>query len=384
MLIQNYYAEDLTESWDKSTGIVTKLSLSFTPDDSSTYLIIASWLMAQESTVQYILSRLRRTTGVAKTFNSYYFQPRQSYPNDYVCGGSIAIDTFGVAPGSQTYEIQYGSSSSMHYAYIKNAKIIAIKLNTADQNAVQESKTTTTGTGWSDKTTLTFTPATAGDYLILAVADMDSNSTTYDWKVQLLVDASAYSVTNIENNDGSNTMPWIVCKKVTLTAASHTMKIQYATENASGTVGINNARIVAIRLSNYDSNSYGESDGESSTANTAYTDKTTLTATPANDTHLILGCAGLGEDSISYNVSGQLIEGAVSKCEHTQESKDATSRGYCFFTIYKATLSATSTTWKIQYKTENAGYVAYVQGARIAVLALGEMATRGTFWSKFW
>jgi hypothetical protein len=52
--------------------------------------------------------------------------------------------------------------------------------------------------------------------------------------------------------------------------------------------------------------------------------------------------------SISYSAYAQLIEGSTVYGEMLIETEDTTNRGYPYFIMYKKTLSAISTAWKIQ------------------------------------
>jgi hypothetical protein len=369
---QNYYAESTAESsWNTDTTYQDKTTLTFTPDDSSTYVIIASWLMQESSTSYQVKAKLTRTTGTAKDFNELIYQPKDA--TDYISGGAIGIDTFGASPGSQTYKIQYTTNSSSGTARIKEAKIIAIKLTSADQYAQSEDRITTTQTAYQDKTTLTFAPATAGDYIIIASATGDGASASYDFRIQLTIDGTAYSNYNIEPAYATNRYLWGMVKRVELTAASHTVKIQYSAESATAgrEAGIAHARIVALRADEFNNNYYAESEARVTySADANYQDKTTLTQTPQAADHLIIGSAGLDGASASVSAYGQLIKDATSYGEMLVETKDTSNRGYPYFGIKKETLSAVSTTWKMQYKTETAGTAAGIKDARIAVLEL--------------
>ncbi len=252
---QYYYAESIAESsYNTDTNYQDKTTLTFTPDDNSTYLIIASWLMRQSWTSTWANGKLTRTTGTPKDFNELIYLPKDA--TDYISGGTIGIDTFSSSPDSQTYKIQYATSNTSGTTYMKEAKIVALKLSSADKYAESEEISTTTSTSYQDKTTLTFTPDTAGDYIIIATATVYGSSTSYDFRTQLSVDGVASSTSNIETANTSNRYLWGIVKKVNLTAASHTIKIQYSTESSSYSAKIAHARIVALRADEFNNNYY--------------------------------------------------------------------------------------------------------------------------------
>lgn len=364
---QNFYTESTAQSTTTNTAYQDKATLTFTPDDNSTYLIVASWLM-QESSVSYqVKAKLTRTTGVAKDFNEIIYQPKDT--TDYISGGAIAIDSFGYNAGSQTYKIQYATNNAAGTARIQEAKIFAIKLTHFDQYANSETRTTTTSTSYQDKTTLTFTPSSTGDYIILASATADGSSTSYDFRTQLTIDGTAYSNSNIEPAYASNRYFWGMVKRVNLTAASHTIKIQYSSENTGATAGIAHARIIALRADQFYNNYFAETEARTTTTSTSYQNRTTLTQTPQAADHFIVGSMGLDVASASYSVYGQLIRSATYG-EMLIETKDTTNQGYPYFAIKKETLTNTSTTWNMQWRAENASYAAGIKDARVSVLEL--------------
>jgi len=366
---QAYYEEAATQSTTTQTSYQDKVTLTFTPDDSSTYMILGTWLLQGSSTSYQAKAKLTRTTGTAKDFGEQIYQPKDN--TDYISGACLGIDTFGTSPGSQTYKIQFCSNNAGGTARIKEARIIAIKLVSADQYAQSESRSTTTSTSYQDKTTLTFTPESQGDYIIIATAILDGSSASYDFKCQLLVGAATYSITNIETVGAANRYSWGSFVRLNLSASSQTIKIQYCSESGA-TAGIANARIVVLRADQFENNYYAESNTRSTTTSTSYQDKTTLTQTPQAQDHLVIGCAGADGSSGSYSTYAQLIEGGAGYGEMLIETKDTSNRHYPYFMMYKKTLSATSTTWKIQYKSENTGATAGIQDARIIVIQLVE------------
>jgi len=363
-----FYAESASESTTTSTSYQDKVTLTFTPEDGSTYLIIASWLMLNTSTSYQVKAKLTRTTGTAKDFNELIYQPKDT--SDYIGGGAIGIDSFGTSPGPQTYKIQFCTNNSSGTAKIKEARIFAIKLNSLDAYTQAEARTTTTSTSWQDKTTLTFSPPVQDNYLVLAYATADGSSASYDFKVQLTIDGTPYSTVNIATVNAANRYPWALAKVVNLTDASHTIKIQYCSESTSGTAGIAHARIVALNLSGFQNCYYAESEARTTTTQTSYQDKLSLTQTPAAADHLIIGCAGLDAANTGYSSYVQMVRDTSSYGEMLIEPQDTTSQGFLYFSVKKETLSGASTTWKIQYKAESSSYAAGIKDARIAVLQL--------------
>jgi hypothetical protein len=368
---QNYYIESTASStWATNTTYQDKAVLTFTPDDNSTYVIIASWIMGESSTSYQSKAKLTRTTGTAKDFNEIIYAPKAT--TDLIAAGTFGIDTFGSAPGSQTYKIQYGTSSTSGTASIRQAKIIAIKLTTLDQNNLAETRTTNNTTTYVDKNTLTFTPATAGDYIILATGTIDESNTSGNVITQMTVDGTAYSNEILYPSATANRYPWITVKKVTLTQASHTIKTQFKSSSASYTSGMAHARIVAIRADRFMKYYYNEAETRVTSTSTSYQTALTLTATPNAQPHLIIGTSGLDGSSASYNTYGQLLKGATTYGEMLVRTTNASTRGISYFNISKETLTNASTSWYLQYKSSSTSGTAGSANNRILVLELTE------------
>jgi hypothetical protein len=355
-------------TWNTNTDYQDKTTLTFIPDPNSTYLIIASWLMNESSVSYGVQGKLTRTTGTVKDFSELIYMPKD--PSDYISGGAIGIDSFGSSPEAQTYKIQYKTNNTAAIGRIKDAKIIAIKMNSADQYAQLETRATTNSTAYVDSANLTFTPSTAGDYIIIATADLDGANNTVDFRAQLNIDSSIYSNYNIETFNPINKYLWGMVKKVNLTAASHTIKIQYSTENASYAAGIANARIIALRADEFNNNYYDSAEGRLTTTLTSYTNYLALTQTTQESNHLIIGCAGIDGANASYSSYVQLSKDGAGYGESLIETRDITNRGYPYFTIKKESLTNSQSIWRMQYRAENASYAAGINNARIAVLEL--------------
>jgi len=374
---RQYYYSELTST--VSTGSSTyqdALTLSFTPDDNSTYLILSSWTQSGTCNVYPFTSKLKRTTGTAKDFNALYYLTTGS--SDDVAVGTIGIDSFGTSPGSQTYKIQHATNDVTSYISPSNTQssIIALKLSSLDYYAQQEARTTTTSTSFVDKTTLTFTPATAGDYIILASATVDGSSNAYDYKAQLTIDGTAYNTANIEVRDAGNKESWMVMKKVNLTAASHTIKIQYAGESSSKiTVGMADARIVALRADEFLENHYLES--EARETSTGVIDKP-LTPTTQSGDYLVIGSLNSDSSSTSTVACVSLIEYVSSNPQHIcYVSKDSTSRGFSSFSVLKRSLSSVSQNWHLM--TNGVGLATVgMQNARMIAIELVANGACGT------
>ena len=117
------------------------------------------------------------------------------------------------------------------------------------QFVAQDSETSTTSTTYQTKATLTFTPNAADDWIILGFAEYKSSSTSYSALLRLTVDGNVDAEITKEPKDTTDYIAFQTAKFRNLTAASHTINLDYRSENAAGTVYVRKARIVAIRKS---------------------------------------------------------------------------------------------------------------------------------------
>lgn len=371
---QTQYAESTGESTTTSTSYQDKTTLTFTPDDNSTYFIFGSWLHTSSSTARQVIANMLRTSGTPVTFNE--LNERNYHTAEYRSGFSLGVDAFGASPGSQTYKIQYKSDNAAGTAKIKEAKLLALKMDAADQYAESLSRSTSTSTNYTDKTTLTFTPATTGDYLIFAEAQLDTSSNNRYAIVTLDIDGTEYSTQQLAMRDTTNKAYFGAIIKKSLSNASHTIKIKWKI-SASSTIGIANARIIALRADAFANVYYGENDSRTTTTSTTYQDKTTLTQTPTALEHIIFG--NIVHDSADVTngtgAFGRLIEGATVLAEQSHRNHFDSANKFPYTALYRKTLAASSTTWKTQTHSETSGQTSGAAYSRILIIQTGDNVT---------
>ena len=371
---QNYYAESTAESTTTSTSYQDKTTLTFTPDDSATYFIFATWLHTNSSTSHRQIANLIRTSGTPVTFSE--LDERNFATNEYRSGFVVGIDAFGASPGEQTYKIQHKSSNASGTEKIKEAKILAIKKDSLDEYAESLTRATTTSTvSYVDGVTKTFTPGTTGDYIIFAQAVVDSSATNRFPQVKLNVDGTETGFQQLAVRDTATGKSYFgTLVKVNLTNSSHTIKLQYKI-SASGTMGITNQRLIILRADVFENVYYDEDDARTTTTAGTYQDKSVLTQTPEAFEHVIFGADITDNSDIStgYSTYTQLIEGATVIAEQIHQGMFDSSHRFPYVAMYRKTLAASSTTWKTQHKDENA--TAGIAYSRILLLQTDAAST---------
>jgi hypothetical protein len=156
-----YYAESLAESTTQLITDVLKVSLDFTPETDARYVILASWMLRSDNEAYYAWAR---TYVAGDIVGLHEYRPKDG--TDYITGGFQKIVDYGNSPGEINISVYFTISNVLGNAYIKNAKIFVLKLDAADKYAEDDTGYDTYETDYQDQTTLTFTPATQGEYSI--------------------------------------------------------------------------------------------------------------------------------------------------------------------------------------------------------------------------
>lgn len=353
------YIEDLTESTTTSTTYQDKATIIFTPDDNGKYLILASCLITVDiaGPGRSTFVKVTRTTGTAKDFQTII--AGVNVANSYQSVGLMGIDTFGTSPGSQTYKVQYKSEGNGATAKIKDARFFIIKLTSNDQAAESLTRATTTSTVYQDSASLTFTPGTQGDYIIIAMATTDVAGNALNAQAVLDVDGTESDFgENAFKKHSAERQIWVALKKTNLTVASHTIKIKYRTTIGGFTAGIQDARVVVLSASDFDNLYAASNRTRATTTSSSYQDFTTLTQTPSALSHLIL-MSGKRDVSTTGSVGGaKFIKDSTAYTEEL-EAYETASPDVSDFLVVRETLSAASTTWKTQYKSNGTATVGF-------------------------
>jgi hypothetical protein len=355
------YGESLGESsWSTNTEYQDKVVLTFTPSVSADYIVLAT-AEVQGDCISPPDVKARLCIG-ASAYQELIYRIKDTTDWYPFC----ALKRVNLPASSQTLKIQYAISSTTLTAKIRNARLYVFSLSS--QYAESEGESTSTSTSWQDKVALTFTPSTAGDYLVIATANYGGSSTDFSTLLQFLKDGSVQAGPTRETSATEARYTFGVMRKINLDATSHTFKIQYRTESTLNTARINYAHIIAIRIDQFSNNYYAENEAESAPAaiNTVY-DKVTNTYTAQAADHLIIGSISYKAGSTSYSVGVKLLQGGAIDQSLLVEHKDSTDYESCFM-MAKASLSAGSVTDKIQYYGESTS--ARVKNARLISLQI--------------
>lgn len=347
------------------------LTLTWTPSAASTdYYLMWSATADYAATVADVQVKFIDSTAPADLciLNR---EPKDTTDRMTVSG--LAKWTSPSSPGSQSFKIQYASEAGST-AGIANMVAWAIEKRTGDEYIETDAQITTTSATHVDAQTLTFTPATQGDYLIVAYGEYLCSALNVGG-VRLDVDGVASHNANPMNlSDASNWLPWMAVHKVNLTAVSHSIKIQYVS-NGSATARIQRRRILAIRLDTLRANSADYTDTRATTTSTTAVDAASVTFTAAGSVdYFCIGNVLLDGSSTTISVNAQVsMDGAVEGL-HTMEPNGtaASSVEHPYTALSYSAFASGSRTVKTQVYSETASITTGYKDRGIYVLDLRE------------
>src|SRR3990170_2555702 len=170
--------ESLAESTEAAGTRTTKAQLQFTPVESSNWLILFSAEVKSSASNDADIAVFFNVNGADK---SSIVESCGSTSIDYRNVSGFYYVTGQTA--QQTYKIDFNRINT-NTASIKNARIVAIRTDVAGADvryAESLGEATNIGTTYGARATLSFTPATAGDYLVLACCEGRSDDAATSW-----------------------------------------------------------------------------------------------------------------------------------------------------------------------------------------------------------
>jgi hypothetical protein len=284
-------------------------------------------------------------------------------------GANVGCRTLAKCFGDKTHAL----SAVRHclQSKIKDARILAIKADAADQMVEATGWSSSSSTTYQTKATLTWTPASSGDYLIIAAAQIagDSNGSAVYFQLNHVTGASVYGNKIWYCTDGWDNHPFAAMAKLTLAASAQTFRAEYKTGTTSVLAWVGDARILALRLDKFEASYFASNYGVQATTSASYQDFLTLTQTPQAVDHAIIAIGAYNPASTTVSGYAQALQGDISLSEVVKESQN--TAGYQYLGIItKQTLGAATTTWKWQTKAETAGTTVNADEFAIAVLQL--------------
>ena len=215
---QPFYQESLGESSTTNQNWVDKCVCTFTPDANSSYWILASWSHTSDAAASGDRSQTRLySVESAVAFNIGEMRPHElTTPQDYINAFALGKLTFGASPAPQNVKIQYTCYGPVT-TKIKDARILVLEADAADQMAEATGWSSSSSQTYQTKATLTWTPGSSGDYLIIAAAQIasDANADAVYFQLNYVTGASVYGDRIWYCVDGWDNHPFVAMAKLT-------------------------------------------------------------------------------------------------------------------------------------------------------------------------
>lgn len=247
-----YYSNSATARTTTATAtFVNKLNLTFTPNASKTYVCFWSALLDNDSgTVDGIVrANILSTNQVQQTFN-YEMQDA----TDVYSSPGMFIYNAPATPTAQTWAIQFASETTSTVG-IADAYMAVLELDTNDKFMANATLTSRTTASYANVGNTEIT-CTAGNWLIIASAEVNSNDNTPATTLQyrLYNHTLATEISNTGPSfvkDATNYTPLWLAYTANF-AASNTIGLQLRSDGAAA-VNIRNTRMLALDLSKFKS-----------------------------------------------------------------------------------------------------------------------------------
>lgn len=369
-----FTGESLTEAtYNTDTNYQTKLTYTFSSGSqkaSTDYIVFFCAQIKINNGSGQVWMECRDGTG-AVTLNEYKYSNKDN--NDYIDVFWFDKWTSASSPANQDFVIRYKTTNTLYTASIKNARIIVMEMLSGDQYAEQDTVQSTSSTSvWTDALTLSFTPGATENYYILGATCLyAAGGSTNIADARLDVDGTAYTQSDYRNEASGVIRPYMVGTRQSLTSgASRSIKLQVISGTASNSASMDQIRLLAMPASNFDNDYYQEDRTESTySTDTTLQTKSTLTQTPLNKKHIVFGGAQVRIAGTSQSWGYELSDGTTVFTSSRKENRTTSTTEYCSaFSMYMATLAASSTSWTNKYKTYTAGTVAGIDESFIMVL----------------
>ena len=233
------YAESGAETTATSTAYVTKVQEMAA--SSGNYLILASWELGINDTAAFVLSRVMRNSTTIGDYTLQTFDGTTRYR-------TFAFHSILNLAAGDSIKITYATNNALYSARIKRARVLLVPLTGMEYATGTSLNVMNLGTSWSNASSTNITPATEGDYLIIASVETRPNSSVASGECRVELDgADSWDLMTMEGKNVSDRVPYFSARVVTLSSSAHTLRLQARSDEGTAT-DIYNPRISVIRL----------------------------------------------------------------------------------------------------------------------------------------
>jgi len=349
-----------------------QVSLTFTGTANKKYLMLWGCLLDNDSRTADVRARLYHDTA-ATAFNTFNFEAQDTTDDFQVAAAWIY--TASASPTSQTFSVEYSHEASGSTAGCQDGYLIALELASTDLTSTTlAEKTRAVGSMGDIGASVT---CGAGDWLLLVTSEINQSATNSgcEWEIhngtsQITVNGDAYL------QDTTNYTPWWQIVKVS-PASSTTYKVRFKS-NGIATARARNTSLIALDLSQFSDVIYGDSLGVTSTTSTSAQTKLSVTDTPVAADYLQLFACSRRHASTTTSAYTDYTRGGAAISVEAERESNGTPDWYDHGYGAISTLTASSTTWLIRYRSESGTTQSDIKNAAFAGLQLGDAPTTYT------
>jgi hypothetical protein len=371
MAIVYHYQESTTLSTTTSATDQTKVTLTFTPNADKKYVYIWSGQIQASSTSADVRVNLKNGSTVIAQGNI-----EDKDTTDFHPVSGIVVEEFGASPSSVTLTLNY-SAESGNTAEIREARIIALELTDNDVYVANTADQTNTTTAFSTAVTLNWTPASAGDYVLLGSTEYRFNAAGE--VITKIVHASTdYGVTTARRQDNTNYHPGLHTVYLSNLSGPQTATLQWArSATTAGTANSRNAHLLALRVDGFPGAWENSSRARSTTTSNAFQTKadtgatTVVTQAPV----LIIGTAVRDHNATNNSAITIISENSTALVAETSQEAVVASTTIdvpmgMWGQIDVKNPVADNASYQIRYDSETSGTSTGIADAQIVVLQL--------------
>jgi hypothetical protein len=366
-----FYSESIAQSNPADAAAYTDyLTLSLNAASSTDYLIVATSDMGPDgvSPAAGDITSLRLRADDTTTYHEVIRQFDDT--TDWYHFSAVKYVT--LSAGSHNIDLEYMTDGDQ--ASFRNSRIIAIEMTIpAAQYDETETQVDSTGTPppETEGASITFTPSSSGNYLIIASANVYHDDNADSAWGRMRIDNTVYGEMLIEPDDVSERMNFGVIKNITLDASSHTINLTVQNDDAgTTTASMNHAHIAAIRLDTFSEYHYSETETQND-GSSAWETLVTNSYTPTSGDFIILGTAEWYSNDVTDIDGIRMRTASTTRQETRVENQDIDDR-HMTFQMDKRALSGSQTDTMDHYITSTSGWSKF---ARLITLPIASNYT---------
>jgi hypothetical protein len=375
---QFYSATAATRQTTSATtaAAATACTLTFTPDANADYYVFAFATYDQATVTRPFYGAIFDNGSGILGFSETAFNASDRHPRWILYRISASA-----SPVSHAITLRYASHASLGSGAgtvgISDVLVIALKKDTQDQmvqnagSVWSTSGSTYTGTG---PTALTWTPATAGQYVMFAFADIFSAGTGLDIKIRLWDGAAGNGEVAGWNHGtvASVQVPWNHVHLSGSLSGAQTWVTQWASATGAS-VSISDPTIIALRADALPAVFANRVTAAGTT--TSATLSSFVSASAAVNAASTLVCAsmvGSQNGPVAYQQTEAGTNLSPTSTEARRAGSTAATKSFASGFGNLKTPSAGTTAYDIQYRSTTGGNTSGVAEASVVLLQLGD------------